>query len=81
VRAGTGRRRHPVAVDVEIHNAVEDIECLGMRTVQMQTERELALEIVFHQRVRAAGIGGGDLDVAVIARPVVVRAAGGGPKR
>ena len=77
VRAGAGHRRHPVAVDVEIHNALEDVEGPGMRTVQMQTERELALEIVFHQRVGAASIGGRDLDVGVIARPVVVRAAAG----
>ena len=68
-------RRHPIAVDMEIHRTVEDVKCLGVLAMQMQTERKFTLEIVFHQRIGAAGIGGGHLDEGVIASPVVVRSA------
>ena len=67
--------RHPFAVDMEIHDTVEDVKRLGVLAMQMQAERKFALEIVFHQRKGAAGIGGGHLDEGVIAGPVVVRSA------
>ena len=60
---------------MEIHRTVEDVKCLGVLAMQMQTERKFTLEIVFHQCIGAAGIGGGHLDEGVIAGPVVVRSA------
>jgi hypothetical protein len=68
VHAGARLRRHPVAIEMKIHDAVQDIKGLGVLAVQMQAEREFALEIVFHQRIGAAGVGGGDLDVGVVAK-------------
>ena len=66
-------RRHPIAVNMEIHDTVEDVKCLGVLAMQMQTKRKFALEIVFHQRIGTAGVGCGHLDEGVIAGPVVVR--------
>jgi hypothetical protein len=62
---------------MKIHDAVQDIKSLGVLAVQMQAEREFALKVVFHQRIGAAGVGGGDLDVGVVAR----RPPPGGSKR
>ena len=77
VHAGARLRRHPFAIEMKIHDAVQDIKSLGVLAVQMQAEREFALKVVFHQRIGAAGVGGGDLDVGVVARPVVVASAAG----
>ena len=67
------RRCHPFAVDVKIDGSIENVKCFGVLAMQVQTKCKFALEIVFHQGVRAAGVGGGDLDEGVIAGPVVIR--------
>ena len=36
-------RRHPIAVNMEIHDTVEDVKCLGVLAMQMQTKRKFAL--------------------------------------
>jgi hypothetical protein len=69
------RSRDPIAVDMEIHDAVENVESFGVLSMQMQTKRKFALEVVFHQRIGAAGIGRSHLDEGVIARPVIIRPA------
>ena len=39
------RSREPVAVNVEIHHAVEDIKCLGVLAMQVQTKCKFALRL------------------------------------
>src|SRR6266542_4996971 len=55
--------------------AVEDVEALRMLPMQVEAERELALEIVLHEREGAAGIRACDLHERIVARPVVIRPA------
>jgi hypothetical protein len=72
---GCRDRRAPVAVDVEVDIALEDIEGLGVLAMKMQTEREFGLEIVLHHRIGAARVDGRDFHESVVARPIVVRPA------
>jgi hypothetical protein len=48
--------------------------------VKMEAERELPLEIVFHQRVGATGVGGRDFHERMVFRPVIVGPAAGRDK-